>query len=105
MHGYMHGDCLWWRYTPRGGYGWTQRIPVVVSSIGPKRIRVRAPLKGGGEKLVWVNPESLMPLSGAIDWDCPYCYAHASAPSVRRYKNRPPACGQCNTPMRVRVNE
>lgn len=50
-----------WIHTPRGGYGYTMRVDVIVVSVGPKRVRVEAPLERGGTKLVWVRPENLGP--------------------------------------------
>jgi hypothetical protein len=33
------GDRVIWRYTPRGGYGYTQRVDAEVIKIGPKRVK------------------------------------------------------------------
>lgn len=54
------GDRATWRYTPRGGYGYTMRVDVVVVSVGPARVQVEAPLERGGTKRVWVRPGHLV---------------------------------------------
>jgi hypothetical protein len=50
-----------WRYTPRGGYGYTQRVDAEVVKIGPKRVKIKVrrirPNERDEEK--WVKPEKL----------------------------------------------
>lgn len=55
------GDLVEWLHVMRGGYGYTERITCVVTKIGPKRVQVEAPLKSGGNKLIWVDPTNLRP--------------------------------------------
>jgi hypothetical protein len=56
---YRPGELATWLHVPRGGYGYAYPVDVVVRKVGTKRVRVEAPLKGGGTRLVWVKPESL----------------------------------------------
>jgi hypothetical protein len=53
------GDHATWLHEERGGYGYVTPVHVTVLSIGPKRIRVEAPLRAGGTRKVWVKAESL----------------------------------------------
>ncbi len=50
---------LVWNYTPRGGYGFSYPVTVVVKSVGRKRVRCEATLARGGTRLVNVSPEKL----------------------------------------------
>lgn len=51
-------ELTWW-HEYRGGYGYGTRVPVTVRSVGPKRVRIEAPLTKGGTKLVTVPASSL----------------------------------------------
>jgi hypothetical protein len=59
----MSEQPIYWLYTPRGGYGYTQRVPatIVERSKSGKRVLIRAQLARGGEKLVYVQPENTEP--------------------------------------------
>ena len=35
------GQRVIWLYTPRGGYGYTQRVDAEVVKIGPKRVKIK----------------------------------------------------------------
>lgn len=48
-----------WRFVPRGGYGYTHPVDVVVLAVTAKRVKVRAPLERGGFKVVYVRPENI----------------------------------------------
>jgi hypothetical protein len=50
-----------WLYTPRGGYGYTQRVDAEVVKIGPKlvKIRVRRIRPHERDEERWVKPERL----------------------------------------------
>lgn len=53
------GQRATWRRTMRGGYGYTEDVPVVIRRVCRERITVEAPLRGGGVKVVSVLPCSL----------------------------------------------
>ncbi len=55
------GQSATWIHVPRGGYGYAWSVSVVVRKVGPKRVRVEAPLRSGGTRLVWVSPSNLRP--------------------------------------------
>ncbi len=45
------GMPVWWLYTPRGGYGYTERVIAVVIKPGKKRIGIAALL---ADRVTWV---------------------------------------------------
>lgn len=50
---------LTWEHVPRGGYGYVVPVHVAVVRQTGKRVLVRAPLRSGGTREVWVRPEHL----------------------------------------------
>lgn len=56
------GEWVIWLHVPRGGYGYTVRVPARVESVGKSRVRIAAKLQSGGEKIVNVKPASLRTL-------------------------------------------
>lgn len=50
-----------WIHNPRGGYGFAVPVDAVVVRVGPKRVRIRVPLKDGRHVERVVVPEKLRP--------------------------------------------
>lgn len=79
-HRWTIGARVWWDYTPRGGYGYVQRVPALVYGLGAKTVQIRT-LHREGEK--WaacdrnVSPRSLRPRVELVPWvdgiQCPRC--------------------------------
>lgn len=57
------GDNVEWSHIPRGGWGIPYPVCVRVEAIKGERAKVAAPLKNGGEKMVWVKLVSLRSLT------------------------------------------
>src|SRR5678815_5795054 len=57
------GEWVVWLHVPRGGYGYTIRVPARVDKVGPSRVRIAAKLKDGSEKMVSVKPANLLKLA------------------------------------------
>jgi hypothetical protein len=53
------GMLVRWIHNPRGGYGFAVPVDAVVVRVGPKRVRIRVPLKDGRHVERIVAPESL----------------------------------------------
>ncbi len=55
------GQRVIWNYTPRGGYGYTQRVDAEVVQVGAKRVKIKVrrirPINEIVEK--WVTAERL----------------------------------------------
>lgn len=51
-----------WLHTPRGGYGYTFRVPATVVWVERKRVTIDAQLARGGTKRVRVDPANLRPV-------------------------------------------
>lgn len=56
---FQEGERATWLHRPRGGYGYTVPVSVTVERVGRAKVRVVAPLRSGGERLVWVRPYAL----------------------------------------------
>jgi ketosteroid isomerase-like protein len=54
------GDAIWWLHTPRGGWGYTERVYAIVVKPGRKRVGI-AVLKKDWQTWVpkWVRPEHI----------------------------------------------
>ena len=54
------GTPIYWLYTPRGGYGWTERVIALVVKSSKSRVGI-AVLKADHETWVpkWVRPENI----------------------------------------------
>jgi hypothetical protein len=52
-------DRVIWLHQLRGGYSYTELIPITVVKLSAKRVQVEAPLKNSGTKRVSVNPANL----------------------------------------------
>lgn len=50
-----------WHHKPRGGYGYVIPVPARVISETPRRVRIAALLRDGGEKIVSVRRDALTP--------------------------------------------
>jgi len=63
------GEAVYWLHTPRGGYGYTRRVPAVVVKpcASGKRVLIRAQLSDGGTALRHVSPGKLRPQGQAGD--------------------------------------
>ena len=61
---FKEGERLWWRHEPRGGYGYIFEVPVTFVKRGKVKATVLADLAHGGQKRVYVNPDSLTRLDG-----------------------------------------
>lgn len=53
------GMTVRWLHNPRGGYGFAVPVDVVIMRVGPKRVRIRVPLKDGRQVERVVLAESL----------------------------------------------
>ena len=53
------GMTVFWIHNPRGGYGFAVPVDAVIVRVGPKRVRIRVPLKDGRHVERVVLPASL----------------------------------------------
>ena len=63
----VNGACAIWRHEMRGGYGYGERIPVVIVRQRQKRVRIRAMRKSGEIVERLVEPASLFTPTGG-EW-------------------------------------
>lgn len=61
------GQLVTWRYTPSGGYAYTQHVSGVVRATGRHRVTIEVPLSSGGTKRVSVDPANLKHRTTATD--------------------------------------
>ncbi len=54
----------YWRHEMRGGYGWVEFVPCRVLEETPKRIKIAALRKDGGENVRWIHRTSLVVKDG-----------------------------------------
>lgn len=55
----FHGTMLWWRYTPRGGYGYSYLVPAKFVKLTKKGVTIDALRRDGEWKRVNVSIERL----------------------------------------------
>jgi hypothetical protein len=54
-----YGGHYLWNHSLRGGYGYSELIPVICCGIGKTMVMITVPLKSGKFKNVWVLPKNL----------------------------------------------
>lgn len=62
---------LWWKHTPKGGYGYSYMVPCIFVKVNRTTVTIEARKINGTYKEVRVKPENLFRRYGNVDHSVP----------------------------------